>query len=916
MSERVFQTLQRLYPGGFRRRYGLEQLEFFRQERATLASDPGLWRVVAFWMKTAWDMVGAAIRVRLRYSLGRGTADGSGGGDHGQKRESGRLSFLDEVLQDVRFAFRTLRKQPVFTLVAVGVLGLGIGASTTLFSAVNGVLLRPLPYPQQDRLVFLGSKFPEGTRISGMSLPELMDIVEQIGSVEEYAAARGRALDLVEDGEPERVAMSLVSRDYFRVLGATPSLGPGFSPQDHERSDAGVIMISAGLWRRRWGGDPDIVGRTVLASDGNSPELLTFTIVGVLPPGFENPPPLENPYSRLPAADLWAPLAMNSEAYTTSRTNWNIRAVGLIRPGASLESLNSELEALALSLREAFPRAHSRGDTYLGLGARGLRDEMVGSRRRDLMILLGATGLLLLIACANVASLMVARALDRMKEMGLRTALGAGRNRLFRQLLTESLVLALLGGVIGVGLAMAGVWAFRLLGPENFPRMAEVALDLRVLGFGITIALFTGLLFGVGPALAGSSEKGDPVLSSGARGGTTGGRTLRIRGGLVTLEVALALVLLTGCGLLTKSVVRLQSREPGINAENLAIMQVRLLPTYDLDEERLAFFSALRQRLETLSGVVSVSHIPDPPMGFNQWATNLRREEDLDPEGSFGSASTHAVGLGYFRTMGIPLLSGRVFSETDDGVSPPSVVLSQSLAEALWPGENPLGRRLDISGMGEGPWRTVVGVVGDIRQNSLASQPSEDLYLPYTQEAGNSGQFMVIRTAGNSMALAGAFREAVWALDENVPIPEITTMEARVDATLRLPRFRTILLASFAVVALILAGAGIYGTLMYTVGRRAPEVGIRMALGAEAKDVVTLVLWQGLWPVTLGVGLGLVGSLVATRVLESVLFEVSPNDPATLILVAGVLVGVSLLASFLPARKASRVDPQVALRAE
>jgi putative ABC transport system permease protein len=391
--------------------------------------------------------------------------------------------------------------------------------------------------------------------------------------------------------------------------------------------------------------------------------------------------------------------------------------------------------------------------------------------------------------------------------------------------------------------------------------------------------------------------------------------TLRVRSGLVAFEVALALVLLTGCGLLTRSVIRLQHTDPGIETEKLAIVQVRLLPSYDQDEERAGFFSELRQRLEALPGVVSASFVPDPPMGFNQWAPTLWRETDPIEE-PFGWANAHTVGLDYFRTLGIPVVRGRVFTETDHAQGPPVVVLSQELADTLWPGEDPLGKRLDASGLREGPWITVVGIVGDIRQRSLASRLSRDLYLPYDQAAVSGGQFMAIRTAGDPLVLAEVFRRTVWDLDDDVPIPEITTMEARVDATLRLPRFRTLLLAFFAGAALILAGAGIYGTLLYTTGKRTPEVGIRMALGAEARDVMGLVVRQGFAPVLVGLGLGLAGSLFATRVLESVLFDVAANDPATFVMVTVGLSFVSFLACLVPARKASRVDPQEALRAD
>ncbi len=915
MAEKFFGALLRMYPPGFRRRYGLELIEFFKRDLADIIARGSVGEFGRFWCRTMFDLVRAAIRLRIR-SAGAPTPNRRREAQSGEQRKQlGRVGVGETLGQDVRFALRSLRNRPAFAAVTVTVIGLGIGSSTTLFSAVDGVLLRPLPYPDADRLVFIGSKFPERTTVSGMSLPSLMDIMEQIESAEGFAASRDRALDIVGDGEPERISVALVSPDYFRVLGVVPALGGGFSAAAHQADDPRIVMISDRLWRRRWGADPNVVGSTFRASNGADTELSTYTVVGVLPSGFFHPPALESPFSRLPASEIWVPLQLNASAYNTPRTNYNIRSIARLREGSTLEVLSSELEALGLALKEAYPNAHIRGNTYLGLGAKPLLDQLVGSRRRDLLVLLGATGLLLLIACANVAGLLLARAIDRTQELGLRTALGASPGRLFRQLVTESLLLGVIGGAVGVGVAYLGVQAFKAFGPTNFPRLAEVTLNPRVLGFGVSVALLTGLLFGIGPALAGSRRKEEAVMTAGSRGSTTDTRTVRLRGALVALEVALALVLLTGSGLLVRSVVRLQSRDVGVNTEKLALMQVRLLPSYDTDEARATFFRVLKTNLDAVPGVISTSFIGDPPMGFNNWAPNVWREEDAGGEQS-GLGMAHPVGVDYFQTMGIPISRGRMFTATDDANFPNVIVVSETMANELWPGENPLGKRLGLSLNHGGTWHTVIGVSGDIRQRTLASEPSWDFYLPFAQAAVSSGLFMAMRTAGNPLALAGAFRDAVWALDANVPVPEITTMAARRSTTLRLPRFRVLVLTAFAVVALLLASAGIYGTLMYTVGRRIPELGIRMALGADPGDVILLVLRQGVWPVLAGAGAGIAGSLAATRLLESVLFEVSHHDPLTFVVVATALIGISLLACFLPARRASRIDPQEALRVE
>lgn len=925
MGERVFRVLLKLYPADFRRRFQGELMDFFREDQGEVRIVGGT-RVVSlcgFWGRTLADLCRASTRLRLRqlvrkWSVGRVSlrwacndlAPGSPGPG------GGKAGWADGLLVDLRFSLRTLRRQPVFTVVVAGILGIGIGASTTLFSAVSGVLLAPLPYPQTEDLVFVGSKFRQGTRISGMSLPEFMDVLAVVGSVEGYAAARGRALDLVGDGNPERVAVLEVNPDYFPVLGAAPIIGRGFGPHEVSPFSPQIVLVSHDLWQRRWGGDPEIVGKTLRASDGSAEELQIFTIIGVLPPGFKNPTPLEDPFSRLPQADLWTPLPLNATSYASSRTRFTVRAVGRLRSEASLDLLNEELDALALSLAEEYPRAHLRGDRILGLGARPLLDEVVGTRGRDLLILLGATGLLLFMACANVVALLLARALGRTRELNLRAALGAGWRRLSVQLVTESLVLGLFGGGLGIGIAFLGVHAFRVLGPEDFPRMAEVTVDLGVLSFSVVLALLIGLFLGVGSAVAGSSagKRSSPV--PGTRTSTAGPRTLRLKGGLVALEVALALVLLTGCGLLTRSLLRLQSVNPGIETENLALMQVHLLPSYDQEEERRTFFRRLQEGLAALPGVVSVSHIADPPMGFRNWAPGIWRdgEHRVSDEPS-AVVSVHPVGLDYFRTMGIRLTRGRTFSETDDAGGPRVLVVNTILAEELWPNEDPIGKKLDF-GDPEWPLFTVVGVVEPTIQRDLEAKAEGEVFASYAQLSGDYGVYMVVRTDGDPAALSGALRAAVWGLDERIPIPEITTMDARLEATLRLPRFRALLLSAFAGVSLLLAAAGIYGTLTFIVGQRAREAGIRMALGASRLQVVAWVLRHASWPVVIGLGLGLGASLVTTRLVESFLFEVAPNDAVTIGLVTGALAGVSLLACYLPARRAAALDPMANLREE
>lgn len=832
-----------------------------------------------------------------------------------QVREQRGGRGLDELSQDLRYAFRSLRRRPGFALIAVGILGMGIGASTTLFSAVNGVLLRPLSYQGSERLLQVGLTRGEDPRLRGFQMPQLLDLMERARNLDSVIGSRGGAFDLVGEGEPERVTVSRVTPGFFRTLGAPPPLGRSFHEDEFSPLESPVAVVSHGLWQRRWGGRSDIIGHTFQASEEFVEGVATYTIVGVAPPGFVNPAPLDRGVvSPSPGTQIWMPLSMDPAVYSEDRWYWRISVLGKIRGEVSPGEAIQDLSRLGTGLALEFPERYRLAGQPLGLGAAPLLDVTVGSRRRDLLILLGATGLLLLIACANVAGLLLARASDRGREMGIRSAMGAGTRRLVRQLLTESMVLGALGGLLGVGLSFVGVWAFRALGPTDFPRLTEVGVDLRALLFGLGTALLAGLLFGLAPALLSSRTATSVSLRENDRG-STGPRGLgRLRGGLVAAEVALALVLLTGSGLLFRSLMSLNSVDPGMDPQGLVMMQVNLPASYTSPEERVAFFSGLSGSLAALPGARAVSFTENPPMGSNLWFPWVWREgeEERQPR----QAAGHTVGPEYFRTLGIQILRGRAFGPQDDENGVPVAIVNETMAREIWPGEDPLGKGLDFGPRSERPPMTVVGISREIRQTSLADERAWEMYLPYSQRPESPRAYMLVRAGAESGLLAGAMRQAVWEMDGNLPVPEITTMEARVAATLQLPRFRTFLLGSFAFVALLLAAAGIYGTMLYVVGRRTREVGIRMALGAEAREVVAMMIRQGVGPVGAGLAMGLMGSLAATRLLSGFLFGVTPADPLTFLAVTGGLGGLAVLATFVPARRAALADPMEVLREE
>ncbi|UCC84651.1 MAG: ABC transporter permease [Gemmatimonadota bacterium] len=814
------------------------------------------------------------------------------------------LAWLDSLLADLRYAARALRANRRFTLVAALMLALGIGASTAIFSAVHGVLLRPLPYDDASRLVYVGTSWssPQPTYTS---VPDFIDWKERIRAVEGLAAATNIGFVLAEGGEPERIQAARVSPDFFTTLAVAPAIGRSFSAEEHLTGAEPVVILSHGLWQRRWGGDRTIIGATVAAEESRTGRG-SFRVIGVLPSGFQGPAAMQ-----LQDTEIWMPLPVDGAAYARSRTSRSLRVVGRLRPGADIEAARQEINAVAAAMAAEYPSAYTSSDGTLGIGVAPLLEMTIGSTSRELLILLAASALLLLIACANVANLLFARATERDKEVAVRSALGATRGRIVFQLLTESVSLALLGGTGGILVALSAVEVFRVIGPADFPRRAAVAIDPVALAFALGLTLVTAALFGLTPALLGSKSDLSRALKerSGTSSGTAG--RARLRGILVAAETALSLIVLAGAGLLINSYFRLQSVDPGFDAENVLTMEVGLGKSYSTDDQRAAFYRELTDRVAAIPAVASVGSIVDPPMGSVMWAPPVYVEGRGVEEPPWVPA--HMVGPGYFEALEIRLLRGRSITSHDVAGQPLVAIVNETMGKEFWPGIDPVGRSFTMSSRPGAPSLTVIGMVNDIRQVNLASPTQSEFYIPYAQHAWFGWNHIVLRTDADRAVMVGPMRQALADVDPTVPFDGVIAMSDRVSTSLLAPRFRTILLAGFAIVALLLASGGMYATMLYAVGQRTHEIGIRIALGGDAPTVLSLVLRQGMKVAALGIVAGLVTTLATARALESFVFGIEPTDPVTLGIIAAVVAIAALLACYFPARRATRIDPLVAL---
>ncbi len=815
---------------------------------------------------------------------------------------------METLWQDLWFGIRSLAKKPGFTAVAVLSLAIGIGANSAIFSVTNALLLRPLPYKDAERLAILWNRSPGlGVAQDWFSPAQYWDVKTQNHVFEQTAVTIGGSFNLTGTGNPEHVDGARVSSSLFPLLGANALHGRVFSAEEDTPGKAQSVILSYGFWQRRFSSDAGAVGKT-LALNGTN-----FSIVGVMPPGFSLTKEVMLTVNAIERADVLLPLPMGENA-RTNRGNEDFNIFAKLKPGVTVAQAQADMDLLTARLRRDFP-ANYPPNSGLTFSVVPLLQEVVGEISRSLMILFGAVGFVLLIACANVANLLLARAAVRQKEIAIRAAMGASRLRLIRQMLTESTVLAGLGGAVGVLFAVWAVKAMRVFGPENIPRLDEISIDGRVLAFTCATALLTGILFGLVPALRTSKVDLNDVLKEGGRG-TSGSRHQKTRKLLVVAEVALSLMLLVGAGLLIRSYRHIWNASPGFNPDNLLSLRLTL-PAYKYGPPEAIgnFYRQSQEKVRALTGVESVSVSYSLPMSAVAFAWEPITVEGYVPKGGEASiiSNTRIVGANYFRTMQIPLIRGRYFNEFDKKGSQEIAVVSESTAQRFWPNQDPIGKRLK-RGNGEN-WLTVVGVINDAKQFSAEKEPPVTVYYPHEQYLSRN-MFMLVRTKSDPAQLTAAVTREIQSLDSDLPVFDVKTMEGRLHESLARRRFSMLLLGVFAVIAVMLAAVGIYGVMAYSVNQRTHEIGIRLALGALPANIQTLVLRQSLTLVSVGIGLGLAGAFALTRAMASLLFGVSATDIVTFALTSLLLGGVAMLASYLPARRAAKVDPMIALRYE
>ena len=808
-------------------------------------------------------------------------------------------------MQDVRYALRMLLKNPGFTFVAVITLALGIGATSAMFSVINAVLLRPLPYHEPERLVTIWEESPERDLYQiPVSFANLRDWADQTQTFEQIAAYTFTNLNLSGAGEPARLATVRTSANLFSLVGAAPLLGRTFLAEEDNEGSGRVVILSHAVWRQRFGSDPGVIGQSLALNNQ------AYTVVGVMPASFQFPvgfgylgKVLNDPI------ELYVPLAPTKRE--AARGNYSFFTIGRLKPGATIEQARAELTTIEGRLEQQYP------DTNTGMAVSlvATREQTVKEIRPALLVLFGAVSFLLLIACANIANLLLARGASRQKEFAIRAALGASRARVLRLLLTESVILSLAGGCLGLLLALWSTDALVALGPDNLPRLHEVGIDGRVFGFTLAVSLATSILFGFIPAIHAAKPDLNEALKEGSRGSTGSGAAKRIRGALVSAEVALSLVLLIGAGLMIRSFFRLQQMNLGFNPDNALAVNLSLSPTrYPEDRQQAAFFHEALERLQSLPGIQAAGATTGLPLTLNLSGTDFRIEGRPEPEaGKEMMVHTRSVSPGYFGTLGISLIKGRDFSDRDKRDAPGAAIINIELTRIYFPNEDPIGKRITFDD--GGTWLSIVGIIDDVKQLGQDSAAKPEVYFPFSQMTSSS-MSLVVRTSASPASVVASIKDQIQQIDKDLPITDVKTMRQLLAESVSGRRFNMLLLTIFGAVALILAAVGIYGVISYSVSQRTHEIGIRMALGADTRHVLRLVVGQGMWLALVGIAIGLGASFFLTRLMSTLLFGVTATDPITFAVISVTLTGVALAATLAPSRRATKVDPMIALRYE